>query len=206
MNKIRLLIVDDHAIYRMGLIALLDTEPDIEVVGEADDGAAAVRAALKTRPDVVLMDIMMPKQDGIAATRELHEKLPSANILILTTSTTSDDLNGAIENGALGVMSKSAENAKLLAAIRAVAAGKPSVSAEIRRLIAEDPPAPALTQRQREILQSLARGLSNPEIATQFHIGTESVKDHLNALYSKLGAANRSEAVAIALRKHLLKA
>ena len=205
MNKIKVLIVDDHAVYRMGLIALLDTEPDIEVVGEAEDGKSALRKAAKLSPDVVVMDLMMPVMDGITATREFHQQLPSAKILILTTSTTSDDLANALKNGAAGAITKSDATSKLLSAIRTVAAGRKSVSCEIKRLIADDPPLPELSQRQLEILQSITRGLTTPDIAKQLGISAESIKMHTSILFTKLGAANRSEAVAIALRKHLLK-
>ena len=206
MNKIKVLIVDDHAVYRMGLIALLDTEPDIEVVGEAEDGRSALRKAAKLAPDVVVMDLMMPVMDGIAATREFREQLPSAKVLILTTSTTSDDLANALKNGAAGAITKSDATSKLVSAIRTVAAGRESISGEIKRLIADDPPIPELSPRQLEILQSITRGLTTPDIAKQLGISAESVKMHSSILFAKLGASNRTEAVAIALRKHLLKA
>ena len=205
MSAIRVLIADDHAIVRMGLSALLDAEDDIEVVGEADDGKAAVRAVLKLQPDVVVLDLMMPVMDGIAATREIKSALPSAKVLILTTSTVSDDLAHAIDAGADGAITKSTANAKLLSAIRTVAAGRKFISPEVARLIATDPPAPTLTDRQLDILDGLARGLTNAEIANQLGIATDSVKEHINVVFSKLGAANRAEAVAIALRKQLLK-
>lgn len=205
MNKIKVLIVDDHAVYRMGLIALLDTEPDIEVVGEAEDGRSALRKAAKLAPDVVVMDLMMPVMDGIAATREFREQLPSGKVLILTTSTTSDDLANALKNGAAGAITKSDATSKLVSAIRAVAAGRESISGEIKRLIADDPPIPELSPRQLEILQSITRGLTTPDIAKQLGISAESVKMHSSILFAKLGASNRTEAVAIALRKHLLK-
>ena len=205
MSAIRVLIADDHAIVRMGLSALLDAEDDIEVVGEADDGKAAVRTVLKLQPDVVVLDLMMPVMDGIAATREIKTTLPSVKVLILTTSTVSDDLAHAIDAGADGAITKSTANAKLLSAIRTVAAGRKFISPEVARLIATDPPAPSLTDRQRDILDGLTRGLTNAEIANQLGIALDSVKEHINVVFSKLGAANRTEAVAIALRKQLLK-
>ena len=148
---------------------------------------------------------MMPVMDGIAATREIKTTLPSAKVLILTTSTVSDDLAHAIDAGADGAITKSTANAKLLSAIRTVAAGRKFISPEVARLIATDPPAPSLTDRQLDILDGLARGLTNAEIANQLGIATDSVKEHINVVFSKLGAANRAEAVAIALRKQLLK-
>jgi len=205
MRRIKVLIVDDHAVYRMGLIALLETEPDFEVIGEADDGLSALRKASRLKPDVIVMDLMMPGMDGIAATRELRRQIPDAHVLILTTSTTSDDIANALKNGAAGAITKSDAPSNLVSAIRAVADGQASVSGEIRRLLAEDPPAPELSPRQLEILESITRGLTTPDISRLLGISPESVKMHTSALFSKLGVSNRPEAVAIALRKHLLK-
>ena len=205
MDKIRVLIADDHAIVRTGLAALLDTEPDIEVVGEAEDGAAAVQKALRLKPDIVIMDLLMPVMDGIEATRGICEKLPSTRVLVLTTSAVSDDLSRALAAGASGALTKSTANDRLLQAIKDVVSGKRPLSPEIEKLISLDPPAPELTERQTAILHSVTRGLSNPEIARQFGIAEITVKNHLTAIFAKLGASNRSEAVAIALRKQLVK-
>ena len=207
MNKdrIKVLVVDDHAIVRMGLVALLEAEGDITVVGDAEDGAAAIRLATQLKPDVVILDLMMPVMDGVTATRELRVKAPDARVLVLTTSTVSDDLAHAMEAGACGIVPKSAANASLLAAIRAVAAGEQAVAPEIRELISLDPPVPELTARQREILDSVTRGLRNADIARELGIAEDSVKEHLSAVFHKIGASNRAEAIAIALRKHLLK-
>lgn len=205
MDKIKVLIADDHAIVRMGLVALIGCEDGMEVVGEADGGAAAVRKALKLRPDVVVMDLMMPDMSGIEATRELCEKLPEAKVLVLTTSAVSDDLARVIEAGARGVVFKSAANTRLLAAIRAVASGKTAVAPEVAEQISKAPPAQKLTDRQIEIFASITRGLSNADIARQLGISPNSVKDHVNAIFTKIGASTRAEAVAIALRKNLLK-
>lgn len=205
MDKIKVLIADDHAIVRMGLVALLESDEDITVIGEADDGGVAVRKALKLKPDIVIMDILMPDTDGIVATRQIKDRLPGAKVLILTTSTVSDDLSRAIRAGADGIVTKATANAKLLSAIRAVAGGKRVIPPEVTELIAEDPPIRQLTARQEEILGSVTRGLSNADIAKQLGIREDSVREHLNTIYNKLGAANRSEAIAIALRKHLLK-
>ena len=205
MAKIKVLIADDHSVVRMGLSALLDAEDDITVVGEAKNGEEAVREALRTSPDVVVMDLVMPKKDGIVATAELHEKLPSARVIILTSYSTSDGIAHAIKAGAAGALMKSTENEPLIEAIRAVAAGRQVIPGNIRRLMSEDPPVPELSPRQREILASITLGLSNDDIAKQLGIGTASIKTHILALFQKLGAATRAEAVAIALRKQLLK-
>lgn len=204
-SEIKVLIADDHAVVRMGLSALLSAEDDIEVVGEVKNGEEAVRDALRLMPDVVVMDLVMPKKDGIAATAELREKLPSARVLILTSYSTSDGIAHAIEAGAVGALMKSAENESLINAIRAVHAGKRVIPAVVKRLMAEDPPVPKLSPRQLEILASITRGLSNDDIAKQLGIGKASIKTHVLALFQKLGAANRAEAVAITLRKQLLK-
>ena len=204
-DKIKVLVVDDHAIVRMGLVALLEAEDDIDVVGDAEDGADAVRKAIKLNPDIVILDLMMPVMDGVTATRELRTQVPKAKVLILTTSTVSDDLAHAMEAGAAGIVPKSSANASLLEAIRAVAAGQKSIAPEIQELISQDPPVPELTARQREILSYITRGLRNSDIARELGIAQDSVKEHLNAIFHKLGAVNRAEAIAIALRKHLLK-
>ena len=205
MNDIKLLIADDHAIVRTGLVALLESSGGITVVGEADDGDAAVRMVRKCRPDIVVMDILMPGKNGIAATAEIKEKFPETKVLILTTSTVSDDLSAALAAGADGAVTKSTANKTLLAAVRSVAEGKRYVSPEISKMIANDPPAPELTDRQREILEAMARGKANKEIAAQLDIQADSVRQHIIAIFSKLGAVNRAEAVAIAMRKQLLK-
>ena len=204
-NRIRILIADDHAMVRMGLRVLLETEPDLEVVGEAKNGEAAVAEALRLRPDVVVMDLMMPRMDGIEATRELAARAPDAKVLLLTTFSTSDGLAEALAAGARGAFMKSVEDTALIAAIRKVAAGETAIAPDVRRLIREDPPAAKLTPRQRDILASITRGLTNKEIAAQLGIRADGVNLHIMEILSKLGASNRTEAVAIALRKHLLK-
>ena len=190
---------------RMGLASLLETEPDIKVVGEAEDGDDAVKKAVSLRPDVVVMDLVMPKKDGAEATSEIHGLLPEAKILLLTTFGTADGVAHALASGATGAMMKNADFSDLAAAVRTVASGGNAVSPEIERFIREDPPVTNLTKRQGEILAAVVRGLTNDDIAKQFSIQRSSVKDHLTAIFEKLGAANRSEAISIALRKHLLK-
>lgn len=205
MGIIRIFIADDHAIVRMGLATLLGAQEGFEVVGEATDGEQAVARALKLKPDIAVMDLVMPKKDGVAATAELREKLPACRCLILTSFGAAEDLRGALDAGAAGILLKSTANSKLVSAIRKVASGKTFIAEDVEQIIAEEPPTPELSPRQREILESITRGLSNAQIALQLDIGAESVKTHMTKLFEKLGAANRSEAVAIALRKHLLK-
>ena len=205
MDNIRILIADDHAIVRMGLATLLGAQDGFEVVGEASNGSEAVVRALKLRPDVVVMDLVMPKKDGVAATAELREKLPTAKCLILTSFGTADEMHAALQAGAAGILLKSTANSKLVASIRKVAAGKTVIADDVEQLLSEDQPVAELSPRQREILESITRGLSNAQIALQLDISAESVKTHMAKLFTKLGAASRAEAVAIAMRKHLLK-
>ena len=205
MKNIRLLIADDHAIVRTGLVSLLGATPGMEVVGEAENGVQAVAAAERLRPDVVLLDLMMPKTDGATATAEIRARSPETRILILTTFGTSCDLARALENGAHGVLLKSVTNDELLDGVRQVASGQRVLSPEVRQMLQESAPATALSPRQLQILDSITRGLSNAQIAAQYDISMESVKTHVKRLLGKIGAANRSEAAAIALRKHLLK-
>ena len=203
--KIKILIADDHAIVRIGLSALLKTESDLSVVGVAKDGEEAVAEALRLNPDVIVMDLMMPKKNGVEATAEIHERLPGTKIIILTTFAASDGIKHALDAGATGAVMKTAEDAELVSIIRAVAAGDTVISEEIQQLLTEDPPAEDLTPRQLEILESVTRGFTNADIAKQFGIREQSVKEHISTILAKIGAANRSEAVAIAMRKHLLK-
>lgn len=206
MKKTRILIADDHAIVRMGLAALFRAKGDLDVIGQARDGEQAVAEAVRLRPDVVVMDLMMPKLDGADATRRLHEAMPSIPVLILTSFTTSDGIARALAAGAAGAVLKSAENAEQVAAIREVANGRRYLSPEIKTLMNTDPPIDDLTERQSEVLHSLTRGLTNRDIARQFGLSVRSVEEHVNHILEKIGAANRAEAVAIALRKHLVKA
>ena len=204
-NTIRVLIADDHTIVRIGLRTLLGAEKDIEVVGEAKNGEMAMKEALRLRPDVVIMDLMMPKMDGAEATAVLHEKLPETKVIILTTFGSSDGIAHAIESGAAGALMKTDDDDALISTIRSVDGGKTVISPDIKRLLAEDPPIPVLTTRQAEVLQSMMRGLTNRDIAKQLGIRQDGVNEHVAAILAKIGAANRTEAVAIALRKHLLK-
>ena len=206
MNReIRILIADDHAIVRTGLAALLNTEPGVRVVGEAKNGAEAIREALRYAPDIVIMDLMMPQKDGAEATAAIRQKLPQTRVLILTTYGSSDDIAHALKSGAAGVIMKTAPNEKLIAALRKIAAGEAYIAPEVKRQMILDPPTPQLSPRQAEVLQSLQRGLTNRDIALQLSISVDRVEQIVKTLLTKLDAANRTEAVAIALRKHLLK-
>ena len=205
MNKTTVLIIDDHAILRMGLASLLNAKSGIEVVGDAANGKTGIAKALKLNPDVIIMDLMMPGMDGAETTRLLLDKAPGTKVLILTTFGTSDGITHALDAGAKGAIMKNCDFGELETAIRTIAKGEEYLSPEVRRIISKDPPIAPLSPRQAEILQSIVRGLSNPDIAKQLGISLDMVKEHSEALFQKLGVANRPEAVAIALRKHLLK-
>ena len=205
MEKIKVMIVDDHAILRMGLASLLNAKKDIEVVGEADSGAAALRKAPKLKPDVIVMDLMMPGMDGAETTRRLKELMPEARILILTTFGTADGIAHALSAGARGALLKNVEFSDLANAIRKIAAGEKVVADEIQRILASEPAIKTLSPRQRQILESMVRGLSNDDISKLLGISLDMVKEHIQTLFAKIGASNRAEAVSTALRKHLLK-
>ena len=205
MSKLRILIADDHTLVRMGISALLSSQRDMAVVGQAANGAQAVSEALRLRPDIVIMDLMMPVKDGIAATGEIKRALPGTEVLVLTTYTTTDGIANALSSGARGAVFKSDANDELLTAIRAVAGGQKFVSPAIKRLFASDPPADPLSPRQSDILQGIIDGKSNVDIAKDLGISPAVVRDHTSVIFSKLGVTNRTEAVAIAMRKQLLK-
>ena len=205
MSKIAILIADDHKIVRIGLKAVLDYERDFTVVGEAIDGEQAVSEAIRLQPDVVIMDLVMPKKDGVQATIEICKQLPNAKVMLLTTFGTSDGIAHALEAGAKGAMMKTADDTKIIAAICTIARGEQYISPDVQRQLSENPPIPQLSQRQTEMLLAIGRGETNKQIAVRMGIRLDSVEAIAKTLYAKLGAANRAEAVAIALRKHLLK-
>ena len=204
-DKISILIADDHLIVRTGLAALLGTERDFLVVGQAKNGVEAVREAVRLRPDIIIMDLVMPKKDGVEATAEISEKAPGSRVILLTTFGTSDGIAHALAAGAKGAILKNADNAELVKAIRKVARGGEFISAEIQQQFAANPPIPELTPRQKEVLASMVRGLSDRDISRQLGIRLDGVNDHVRAILAKIGAANRTEAVSIAMHKHLIR-
>ncbi|MGA5557104.1 response regulator [Streptomyces lavendulocolor] len=201
---IRVLICDDHAVVRAGLLALLASAPGIEVVGEAAGGEEAVATAAKLAPDVVLMDLQLgPGIDGVEATRRIAS--PDVRVLVLTTYDTDADVTRAIGAGATGYLLKAERPEELFAAIRAAAQGRTTLSAPVARRAASAPAAPALTDRERDILGQLARGLGNREIARALFISEATVKTHLGRIYTKLGVDTRAGAVAVAKEQRLLR-
>ena len=203
--KTTLLLVDDHALMRMGLKALIDAQPDLRVVGEAEDGESAVRAAAALRPDVVVMDLAMPGMDGVDATRRILADRPEARIVILTAFADSADVGRAIACGARGAQMKGGPAEDLLAAVRTVRDGGTAVDPGIARMLAETPKPIELTERQKEILSAVARGFTTPDIARLLGISQSAIKQHLAHVCEKLGASNRSEAAAIAIRRQIVK-
>ena len=203
-KKIRVLIADDHLVVRMGLTAIISVEQDLEVAGEASDGAQAVKMAETLNPDVIIMDIMMPKLDGVAATAEIMKQNPAARILILTTFGTSDDLRRALAAGATGALVKDSAQTELVDAIRSCAKGRKTVSPAVERQLRCEIQKIELSERQIEILSYVAKGFNNTEIASMVGISRDCVKAHLSAAFTRLNASSRSEAVAIAIRIGLL--
>lgn len=205
MKKTTVMIVDDHAIFRMGLASLLGTAKDLIVAGDAGDGETAVKTALQIRPDVVIMDLLMPGLDGAESTRRLLAEWPEAKIIILTTYDSANGIGQALDAGAKGAIVKKAEFDDLLEAIRAVAAGDTFISPEIAQVLKSSPATAPLSPRQTDVLELVTLGLSNEDIAYKLGISAPVVRDYLKATFAKIGAANRAEAVAIAMRRHLLK-
>ena len=203
-RKIKVLIADDHELVRTGLGSLIDLEDDMKCVGMVKNGALAVELAAKLSPDVVVMDLVMPVLGGIAATSKVVAECPAAKVLILTTYGSADELRQAMDNGASGAILKTAPNGEILEAIRKLAAGTSIAFPAEEADPSGEPDIPRLTLRQREILKSLSRGLSNDDIALQLGISHSRVKKHVSNILRKLGAATRAEAVARAMQKRLL--
>jgi DNA-binding NarL/FixJ family response regulator len=214
---IKLIVADDHALARGGLKAMLGAEDDLEVVGEAADGGEAVDLALKLRPDVVVMDIRMPKVDGIEATRRLRAHNGAPNVLVLTTFDLDEYVYEALRAGAGGFMLKDAAPSQLAEAVRTVAAGEALLAPAVTRRLVErfvrTPPADAvrkeefadLTERELEVLTLIARGLSNAEIGEQLFLSEATVKTHVTRILSKLGLRDRVQAVVRAYESGLVE-
>ena len=203
---IRVFLVDDHGLLRLGLATLIELNDDLKVVGNAENGEEAVERVCELKPDVVVMDLMMPVLDGVGATQRIKERLPETRVLILTSYGTSADVTRAVQAGASGALVKDTPNEDLIDSIRKVAAGERVFSPEIERAITEEPVPPEFTERQLEVLTAVTRGYTNAEIGKMLGISADAVRQHIMKICETLGAANRAEAVAIALRKHLLKA
>jgi NarL family two-component system response regulator LiaR len=210
-SPIRVLLVDDHAILRKGIRALLSTEPDIEVVGEAGDGQEALTQAEALRPDVILMDLVMPNLDGIEATRQVVARQPGVRVLVLTSFVADDKVFPAIKAGALGYILKDTGPDDLVRAIRQVHRGEPTLEPEIaRKLLFElaqpsrQPPTPQpLTGREMDVLRLIAQGQSNREIAEELVLSETTVRTHVSNILGKLHLASRTQAALYALKEGL---
>jgi DNA-binding NarL/FixJ family response regulator len=204
-QKIRVLVADDHFIVRIGLLSVINTEPDMHVVGEAADGSQAVELFVKSNPDVVLMDLRMPVKDGIEATKEIRFRRPDARILMLTTFDGDTDIHRAIQAGAQGYVLKSSTGEKLIPAVRAVAAGEKWIPREVANRLASRKLFEELTPRELQVLQQMAKGLANKEIGDVLDITGHTVKDHLKNILAKLRVADRTEAVTVALQRGIIQ-
>jgi two-component system, NarL family, response regulator LiaR len=210
-DPIRVLLVDDHAVVREGLRTFLELQEGMEVVGEAEDGEQALTEAERLRPDVILMDLVMPVLDGVGAMRELRQKLPSCRVIVLTSFAEDDRLLPAIQAGAAGYLLKNVQPKELARAVRAAHAGDalldPSIAARLVEAIAQpagEEPRDELTPREREVLELIGRGLSNKRIALELGVSEKTVKTHVGHLLHKLGVADRTQAALHAVRSGLL--
>jgi two-component system, NarL family, response regulator LiaR len=210
---IRVLLVDDHAVVRKGLCALLDREPDIAVVGEAESGEQALRLLDRLRPDVILMDLEMPGLGGVEATRQIAARQPVAKIVVLTSHAAEEDVFPALKAGAVGYLLKHSAPEEVLHAIRQAQHGETALHPAIARMVLQDLQRPAqasrpltaepLSARELEVLRLLARGLSNHEIADTLVVGEATVRSHVSAILRKLQVASRTQAALYALREGL---
>lgn len=207
--NVRVLVADDHPVVREGLAAMLQAEPDLDVVGEAGNGDEAVALAARLRPDVVLMDLRMPRLDGASATARIAQEVPGARVLVLTTYDTDADIVRAVEAGATGYLLKDTPRSQLADAVRAAARGEtvlaPPVAAKLVGRLRYEPTGPALTARELEVLELVAAGYTNAEIGRQLFIGESTVKTHLLKVFGKLEVDNRTRAVAVATERGLLR-
>jgi DNA-binding NarL/FixJ family response regulator len=203
---IRVLVADDHPIVRSGIVALLQTADDVEVVGEASTGEQAVELALAEVPDVVLMDLRMPGIDGDEATARILGAQPGVRVLILTTYESDDSILTAIEAGASGYLLKAAPQEEILAGVRAVARGDVALAPRIAALLVQrvKSPTPTLSPRETQVLRLVAAGKSNPSIASELFVGEATVKTHLLHVFEKLGVSDRTRAVTRAMELGLL--
>jgi NarL family two-component system response regulator LiaR len=209
---IRVMVVDDHAVVREGLRAFLELQDGLEVIGEADDGRAAVTEARRLRPDVILMDLVMPELDGVAAMRALRDESPDSRVIVLTSFLDDERLLPAIQAGAAGYLLKNVEPSELARAIRAADRGEaiidPSAAARLVRAFADSARTPEperLTRREREVLELIAAGRSNKRIALELGISEKTVKAHVGHVLEKLGVTDRTQAALLAVRDGLVK-
>jgi NarL family two-component system response regulator LiaR len=211
-DPIRIAVVDDHMVVRKGIIAMLETEADLQVVGEASNGREAVDLAVATQPDVILMDLVMPEMDGIEATRQIKQRAPKVQVLVLTSFSSNDKVLPSLNAGAIGYLLKDSNTTDLVRAIHQVARGEGSLHPLVTRQILKQitnvgdttTPVEELTEREEEVLKYIARGLSNHEIAQQLVVSNATVNTHVSKILSKLNLSSRTQAALYALRKGLV--
>ncbi len=210
-EPIRILLADDHPVVRDGLVAILSTQPDFEIVGEAGNGRSAVQLAQESQPDLILLDLEMPEMDGVETLQALREANPAVKVIVFTAFDTDERILTAVQAGAQGYLLKGVPRQELFNAIRVVNSGgsllQPVVASKLLRQVSQEPEPPQeiLTPRELEVLQLLAQGLQNKEIAVELVISERTVKFHVSAILSKMEAGNRTEAVAIAAQRGLIK-
>jgi NarL family two-component system response regulator LiaR len=210
-KRIRVMLVDDHAVVRSGLGAFMLAYDDLELVGEASSGERAITLCRQTQPDVVVIDLMMPGMDGATATRHIREKHPETQVIALTSFKEKELVEGALQAGAIGYLLKDVTADELANAIRSAAAGKPTLAPEAQLVLIAGTRSPAdnpgfdLTEREREVLGLMTQGLNNNQIADRLVVSLSTAKFHVSSILSKLGVASRTEAVALALQNRLVK-
>jgi NarL family two-component system response regulator LiaR len=209
-DPVRIVLVDDHMVVRSGLGTVLAVYDDLQLVGEAGDGEEAIRLCERLQPDVVLMDLLMPRMDGVTAIKTIKERWPQIQVIALTSFKEKEYVEGALKAGASGYLLKNVSAEELVGAIRRASAGQPSLSPEAAQVLIQkvnEPPPPGqdMTDREKEILALMVEGLNNNEIAERLIVSQSTVKFHVSNILSKLGVAGRTEAVALAVKHHLVK-
>ena len=209
IQPIRIMIVDDHTMVRKGLTTILKVFPDLQLVGEAENGSAAISLCGEAQPDVILMDMVMPDMDGATATRVIRQQFPQVKVIVLTSFKEGELIKNALEAGAIGYLLKDVSADELARSIRAAYSGRATLSPEAAQSLVQTsnlPPPPGLdlTEREREVLALMVEGLNNTQIAGRLTVSPSTIKSHVSNVLSKLGVASRTEAVTLALRNHIV--